>query len=145
MLTGCSRDQALPPYRVISVFLDLAVREVGTRTNTVNGRPVPETTVPNVSDWQGTKNGAPDGFRVDLYGPRFATGEKGPAGNAAQFEAALKSSEVVVYIGHGGGDFIEGRFQQTTLTPLRWEREVGDVTTPSGLRQNVSFFPRLAR
>lgn len=107
--------------KVISVFLDLAAKDVGTRTKTVNGKPVSGSTVPNFSDWQGTKSAAPDGYRVDLYGPRYATGGNTPIGNAAQFEAALKSSEVVIYVAHGEGGPLPGTnqnpFQQTSITP----------------------------
>ncbi|HKO45275.1 MAG TPA: DUF2341 domain-containing protein [Pyrinomonadaceae bacterium] len=108
--------------KVISVFLDLLVDEVGERFNTINGKEVPGTRVPNFSDWQGTKAGASNGYKVDLYGPSYATGENGRIGNSDQFEAAHEFSEVVIYVGHGrGGD---GRpatdanpFRQTALTP----------------------------
>ena len=103
--------------KVISVFLDLSAEDMGTRTTTVGNK---RSTTPDASDWQGSKKGATNGYRVDLYGPSFETGEKGPAGNASQFEAALKSSEVVVYVGHGrgpGAGTDNNPFRQETLTP----------------------------
>ena len=99
--------------KVISVFLDYGLKDVGRRV-TKDSRGKVTSDVPNTSDWQGTKAGAPADVKVNLYGSNEVTGNKGlpqPITDAA-FEKALKTSDVVIYVGHGRGDPNRIPFQQ---------------------------------
>jgi RHS repeat-associated protein len=100
--------------KVISVFMDLTLKDLGrvVTKNSVTGKVMSD--VPNTIPWQETKAGAPPGYRVELYGPSDVTGEKGPpqAVTDVAFENALKNSDVVIYIGHGRGDTSTVPFKQ---------------------------------
>jgi RHS repeat-associated protein len=112
--------------KIISVFLDYGVKDLGRRVTTVEGKVTKD--VPNTSDWQRTKTGVPSGYKVELFGDSDVTGNKGLPQLVSDraFNEALKNSEVVIYVGHGRGDPGRVPFQQQGI------QVGGTYYTPSG-------------
>jgi RHS repeat-associated protein len=116
--------------KVISVFLDYGVKSLGTRVTTDSSSGKVTSAVPNTSDWQGTSEAAArNGYRVDFYGSSDVTGNKGlphPSVSDISFENALRTSDLVLYLGHGRGDPSTEPFQQQGI-------QVGQTLyTPAG-------------
>lgn len=102
--------------KVISVFLDVSLAELGSVTVKQDGR---LNTIPRKpADWQGIAAQAPEGYRVEVFGSPDVTGQKGPpqTNTHTAFEDALKNSDVVIYVGHGRGDPSTSPFNQIGIT-----------------------------
>ncbi|MCC6744908.1 MAG: RHS repeat-associated core domain-containing protein, partial [Acidobacteria bacterium] len=96
--------------KVISVFLKFAADQRNYETDRVTG----QRTYEDGPGWQGLGG---NGYSVTPFGSNDVTGIPGPPryAGASTFEAALKNSEVVVYVGHGVGSTVDGVFRQGAI------------------------------
>ena len=127
--------------KVISVFLDVSLKDLGRRVTTDKSTGKVMSDVPNTIDWQGTASAASGGYRVEVFGNPDVTGEKGLPQRVtdAAFNNALKSSEVVIYVGHGRGDpgtvpFVQQGIQagNTYYTPTGTTGALQTAVVPEG-------------
>jgi RHS repeat-associated protein len=133
--------------KVISVFLDFSLKDLGRRVTTDPVTKKVTKDVPNTTDWQGTASGAPDGYRVEVFGNPDVTGEKGLPQRVtdAAFNNALKNSEVVIYVGHGRGDpgtvpFLQQGIQagNTLYTPTGTTGAIETAVLPVGTQVSAT-------
>jgi len=100
--------------KTISVFLDYGIKDLGTRTMRNEDTKKEYTEAKRPAEWQAIKG---EGYKIELFGRNEVTGNKGLPDviTNKRFEDALKTSDLVIYAGHGTGDTGRIPFQQQSI------------------------------